>query len=231
MTGPDLSNPRRELQEFLLYIYIYFHTVPSPLKLLNCVITQRLLHGLVFPTAHYKPQSHNMSLDAWKDFLKKCQFSRTDDRVSPEDEGRLVQLMYNALTSENRYPIIKGLSAGERRWIHERAAAIRVVSDSIGDGDVKDVGFDKVPPWKFEHSLSVGPPRDLNKKIRKRRGKADSRKKMEQWSTECRECGQKLTAETAMYHHSGMGPLCEECIDDDPELEEVKWECKASFWH
>ena len=34
---------------------------------------------------------------------------------------------------------------------------------------------------------------------------------------ECRKCMQKLAVIDALYHHSGMGPRCEKCVDDDDE--------------
>lgn len=52
----------------------------------------------------------------------------------------------------------------------------------------------------------------------------------EQWNTSCEGCGTGLDAWQALYNYHGLGPYCQECIDDDDELEGLKWEYKAEFW-
>ena len=47
----------------------------------------------------------------------------------------------------------------------------------------------------------------------------------------CEDCDEELDAYAAMYHWSGRGPYCEDCIDADPEKEGHKWEAKAEFWN
>ena len=173
-----------------------------------------------------------MSEQAWNDYLKACAISRVDERIATTDAHRLAALMYKALISTNKRPLIKQLTSGERRWIHERATAIRVQSSSEGEqtDELKDVRIVKPKAWDLERSLAMGPPKLLNKKVRKGRYLSEKDKRMAKWSTHCDECDDVLNAESAFYHHGGMGPVCERCIDEDPELEGLKWECKASFF-
>jgi hypothetical protein len=49
------------------------------------------------------------------------------------------------------------------------------------------------------------------------------------WRTTCNECSCNLDADSAMYHYSGMGPLCGGCINADPELDGLKWETHSDF--
>ncbi|KAI9026391.1 hypothetical protein DFJ74DRAFT_766729 [Hyaloraphidium curvatum] len=99
------------------------------------------------------------------------------------------------------------LNAVQRRWVHRRAKELGMLSVAVGQGQFKDIRVEKPPEWPV--------------------AAAKKRQKME-------ACQQALTRAPrvgALYHYSGMGPLCEDCVEGDPELERLKWEPKASFRH
>ena len=52
---------------------------------------------------------------------------------------------------------------------------------------------------------------------------------MEAWRTDCRGCGAELDAHTALYCR-GEGPLCQECIEEDPRFEGYKIEAESEGW-
>lgn len=46
----------------------------------------------------------------------------------------------------------------------------------------------------------------------------------EPFDEECDNCGDQLRKSEALYHWSGMGPMCEACVEDDEEWSGYKWE-------
>lgn len=170
-------------------------------------------------------------MEEFKALLQKCDIPR-DARLSENDEKRLAEHLYNALVTKDRYPVIKDQSSAEKRWVHERACALNVQSYSgDGHGERKDVHLIKDRNWTLAAQMTKDVNKNLRRKINKRRAKASAAKRMEKWRTECYDCGEILGAEEAFYHHSGMGPLCMDCIENDEEYDGLKWECKASFWY
>jgi hypothetical protein len=91
-----------------------------------------------------------------------------------------------------------------------------------GNGNKKSAG----------KSTSKGVSKSKSKDQGKGKGGVSAREKttLASWRTSCDECGEELTADDALYHWGGLGPLCEACIKADPELEGLKWEAKAEFW-
>jgi hypothetical protein len=121
---------------------------------------------------------------------------------------------------ELRLPALKSV---DRFWVHTRAAQLGLACSTATPGAVVS-GMTLTKPsteWRVDWSGVGATP--VARPTRR-----DSA--MDAWSTDCTECGQDLDAWSALYHHSGMGPLCQDCIDDDDELEGLKWEEKASFW-
>jgi hypothetical protein len=118
------------------------------------------------------------------------------------------------------------LTGVERKWIHERCGQLRLISRSL-DNDrsfstLKPVEVQKPDGWTMAWK-----PQPMQERGEKRT-KPSRSTQMKRWRRSCEECGAELTVDEAMY--SGMGPLCEDCIDDDPELEGMKWEPRSSFW-
>ncbi len=134
----------------------------------------------------------------------------------------------------------------QRKWLHITVEYLNMASHS--DNDVGGVSHMKtititkrantgLPVNMGEAIKQNTKSREASEQIRKaakRQAKQAKRAKiqeaMDRWSTDCRECGQHLTAYSALYHHSGAGPLCEECVEGDANLSGLKWEPKCTFW-
>lgn len=114
----------------------------------------------------------------------------------------------------------------ERLWIHRRCVQLHLRSESTpGQGYIKSVRVTKPEGWTM--------PTVVKTKFRaedRQKTKAKRKEMMSHWSRKCDDCGVELDAWGAMYHHSGTGPLCQQCIDDDEEKSGHKWEAKADFW-
>jgi len=171
----------------------------------------------------------------WQKFLDQCSLQH-DKRLSKQRVEELTLILFKALDSNEREITIQRLSPAERRWIHERSRATNVVSTSLEhtrQNDLKDVIINKPENWNFDQIIRSNPPENLEKLLKKdqiRRVRERKTKEMEAWSTNCEECGSSLSAHEALYHWSGMGPLCEDCVESDDDLCGLKWESKASFW-
>ena len=104
----------------------------------------------------------------------------------------------------------------ERKWLHVRAHQLGISSETPRRGRAKARLVLKKPPgWRMDWSR---PPT-----------KEPVRRAKKAWSRECDQCGEELDIWGAMYHHSGMGPLCADCIEADDDLAGLKWEAKADF--
>ncbi len=118
----------------------------------------------------------------------------------------------------------------DRKWLHLRAQQLGLTTTTVDrSGQWGQVYMSKPAGWVFaaDRPVQAAPSQGQARS----RARASRRERMEAWTTECENCGEELDAYTALYHHSGMGPLCEECVNDDEELEGLKWEPKASFWY
>lgn len=134
----------------------------------------------------------------------------------------------------------------QRKWLHINVEYLNMASHS--DNDVMGVPYMKT--ITISKTANTGLPvnmgkaveqitksaeaREQRRKAAKRQAKQAKRDRMkeamDQWSTDCTECGKHLTAYGALYHHSGEGPLCEECVEGDDYLSGLKWEPKSTFW-
>jgi hypothetical protein len=101
---------------------------------------------------------------------------------------------------------IPGLTSAQRFWVHTRASQLELVSATNHDSNLLRVS--KPAGWSMDWTPSK--TRRLSKKTKKR--------------TACDECGDSLDACQALYNWRGFGPLCEQCVNGDPELEGMKWE-------
>ena len=127
------------------------------------------------------------------------------------------------------------ISGVQRMWVHKRAAQLGLSSSSNRYKDYKSHGnikpmtlvksADWKMPWEAAHPIPPPPPNSTTVLKAARRAKFDA------WRTSCNECGKELDVHTALYHWGGMGPLCDDCIEADPELQGLKWEPKCDFWY
>ncbi len=133
-----------------------------------------------------------------------------------------------------------------RKWLHITVEYLSMASHS--DNDVMGVPYMKT--ITISKTANTGLPvnigeateqitksaeaREQGRKAAKKQAKQAKRARMkeamDQWSTDCTECAEHLTAYGALYHHSGAGPLCEECVEGDAYLSGLKWEPKCTFW-
>lgn len=79
-------------------------------------------------------------------------------------------------------------------------------------------------------TTTVSSAKRQKKKAKKALAKARTTAQMAAWSTRCQDCSCSLDAYGAMYHHSGMGPVCEDCIEANDVYDGLKWEAKADIW-
>ena len=125
----------------------------------------------------------------------------------------------------------------KRLWIHRRCQQLGLtsVSHSVGQGTrQKCVEVTKPPTWSIPERMNQYDfqTEDANKeRVYQEEQKRRREAAMSRWSTECDECGEVLSANTAFYHYSGAGPMCEDCIEQDSYLSGYKWEAKADFWY
>jgi hypothetical protein len=123
-------------------------------------------------------------------------------------------------------PTLEGV---ERLWVHTRCSQLGLTSVSNGHSrNSKTMTLSKPATWRFDLARPV--PEPVPEPAKRKTAKQRKRERMEAWRTECDQCGTELDAASALYHRGGMGPMCEECVEADPELEGLKWEEKAAFW-
>jgi hypothetical protein len=143
------------------------------------------------------------------------------------------------LDEQTRETVFQQLDGKDRKWLHCRAEQLGLTTTTKQRRKAKkhsmastgDVVVCKPPQWEMKFDA---PPKASSRHATACQHGVNPfggrRARMETWSRECDECGATLDAYDALYHHSGMGPLCQDCVDADPELEGLKWEAKADFW-
>ena len=177
-------------------------------------------------------------MDQWKEYIKNIKFSNLNLHLTQEDESYLSQSLYNALVSSNEEEILENLNWQHRKWIHNYAAIMNVSTESFGNNtERKSIKITKPSSCTLSDIMIKSPDytgyEQRQKQLKKKNKQIVKLKKLEKmnnWKTECCNCMMTLGAEEAMYHWSGLGPLCENCIENDPELDGLKWENKSSFW-
>ena len=134
------------------------------------------------------------------------------------------KLIMFAFADSNKTLNFPDTQRAQRKYIHTRAAMMGLKTSSVHrrcKADTATVVVTRPVNWQL-------PEMPLNPTVMQ--PKVTRKIKMNEWSTCCEECGSKLNAHMALYHWSGLGPLCEACVDADEELCGLKWESKASFW-
>ena len=141
----------------------------------------------------------------------KCQLLLYDDRFKQFTLDKSSNLRFEKVNSQDRF------------WIHTRADQLGMFSQSISnkeDKTVKDIIITKPNSWVFDSKRVVQPKSSAHEK---------KVTVMKSWKTTCDNCSTSLDAYSALYNWRGLGPLCEECIENDDELNGLKWEAKAEF--
>ena len=165
----------------------------------------------------------NKERSTWNDLLLQAgqPFSASNEFASKLDDTLCRFVLFDAQTVD-----LPGLDSVERKWLHLRAGSIGLKSRThkrkkLGLGTLQ---LSKPPGW----TLPTKPLPPVKTPAIALRDARAARKAA--WTTTCNECSCNLDADNALYHYSGMGPLCEECIEADPELDGLKWEAKSDFW-
>ena len=164
----------------------------------------------------------NRERSAWNDVLSRAgqPFTKSNKFASKLDDVLCRFVFSDAQTVD-----IPDLESIERKWLHLR-------SESIGLKSCTHTGtlrLTKPQGWTLPaNPVPVKAPIKAAKTWKAI--KAEKAKKMALWTTTCEGCSCNLDAYNALYHYSGMGPMCEDCIDADEELYGLKWEAKADFW-
>ena len=113
---------------------------------------------------------------------------------------------------------LNALTRPSRRWVYRRCEQLGLVYTSgvniSKKKSVKTVTVDKPKDW----ALPEGPIRVFEARPRRKRAK---KVVQDPPLVECDECGE---TREGLYHWSGLGPLCEECVEADEELSAYKWE-------
>ena len=184
--------------------------------------------------------------EQWQEFLKARPRPARSNRISDTKGSKLDSQMLEFLNDNSTTSWSLQAKSEQRLWLHQTAQYLALLSYSEGDGTynyVKTITLSKTAqtalPDNMEEAvervrLSSQARRQASKaasKTAKRVKRAEKEAAMDRWSTYCNDCGETLTAWEALYHHSGTGPLCQDCVDSDDYLTGLKWEPKATFWH
>ena len=158
---------------------------------------------------------------AWNGLLSRAgqplSTSRSEDLASRLDDALCRFALSGAHTVD-----LPGLDPVERKWLHTRAGSLGLESRTHTRSKLRQgtLRLTKPQGWTLPADpLPVQAPAPPPRAAR-----------MASWRAACGGCSRDLDAYEALYHHSGMGPMCDECVDADPELEGLKWEAKADFW-
>jgi hypothetical protein len=120
------------------------------------------------------------------------------------------------------------LDAKARRWVHMRAEQLGLRSKLFKQGKRflprLDVDVEKPDAWVQDWDAPAAPVALRQTSAPKRKPEPIRHAPDYDDCVECDVCGDDIVRWDALYHWSGMGPLCEECIEDDDELCGLKWE-------
>ena len=159
----------------------------------------------------------NKERSRWNDLLSQAgqPFIRSSDFAEKLDDMLCRFVLSDAQTVD-----LPGLDSVERKWLHMRSESIKLKSRTykrtkLGLGTLR---LSKPLGWTMPTK-----PLPIQTPAMKRAARKAA------WRTTCNECSCNLDADSALYHYSGMGPLCEGCINADPELDGLKWETHSDF--
>lgn len=152
-------------------------------------------------------------VDAW--FEK----TRGDTKkISNDDDVTDAALKAFIMSNDSTLRFINKTSQ-ERLWIHLRCENLGFKTSSVVVKKkkhwLKDVVVTKPSDWVMDWECA-------NKIIAPKKKVREARRSEQ--TVCCDECDRELGEDDALYHWSGLGPLCEECIEEDDELAGLKWE-------
>ena len=193
------------------------------------------------PTTHVQ-----ITPEQWKAFITARPRPVNRSQLRDDQAQKLDTQLLSFLTDASKATLSLQANCYERKWLHRTVDYLSMASHS--DNDVRGIPYMKTITISkkantglpvsmgeaIERVTKSAEAREQVRKAAKRQAKqakrARTQEAMERWSTDSTECGQHLTAYSALYHHSGAGPLCEECVEGDVNLYGLKWEPKCTFW-
>lgn len=178
--------------------------------------------------------STGISDTTWNEYVKRMIHSK---ELEDSGVGSAIYRLYVGLKGEPSSFEIDSLKPLARAMVHKLVEGLKdVTSTSLNKtgAQMGTIRIDKGDAFDLDkfHENLLGviakiPPKPLSRKQIARQKKESE---MAKWSTTCDDCGKALNAYTAMFHYSGLGPFCEDCISADDELDGLKWESRESFW-
>jgi hypothetical protein len=134
-----------------------------------------------------------------------------------ELDGWLRDFVFDQQKSSIR---LERLTSQRRRWVHRRAEQLGLDTET-GNARLKEMGY--TLPLELSERLTVTKPHGW----RMHWNKAFAYRTVPIPPTFCDHCGTKLFPSQALYHYSGLGPLCQQCAASNHRLAELKWETPA----
>lgn len=187
----------------------------------------------------------HVELDDWQAFLQARPRPVKKSVIDTNRGNLLDSQMLTFLNDASKATLSTTGNSAERKWLHLTAEYLSMESHSApGPSDcwvVKTITIHKMAGCGLPISMAdamqriKNSPHNVAKKQAKQQAKqarqARMQAAMDSWSTSCQECGVPLGVYNAFYHHGGMGPWCEACIEANEYTSGLKWEPKASFWY
>jgi hypothetical protein len=143
-------------------------------------------------------ESRDMLWDKW--VRDSTSPSRSNESIYIDLDHKLGRLVIG----DAEHLVIPNLTRAQRFWVHARASQLKLASATTSNM----LRVTKPADWSMDWAPSKA--RILSKKTARR--------------TACDVCGDTLEARQALYNWRGVGPLCETCVNADPELAGWKWE-------
>lgn len=190
----------------------------------------------VIPSVH-------IELDDWQAFLRARPRPVARSLIDTNQGNQLDSQLLTFLNDVSTATFSMTCESAERKWLHITAEYLSMESHSASGPSnvVKTITIHKTAGCGLPISMAdamqrvKNSPHNVHKKQAKQQAKQARKARiqaaMDSWSTTCQECNAPLRAYNAFYHHGGMGPWCEACIEDDEDTSGLKWEPKASFWY
>jgi hypothetical protein len=182
------------------------------------------LAGTCTQTRFLAEERLSKARNAWNDLLSRAGRPLSSSSKSEDFGNKLDDMLCRFALSSAQTIDFAGLDPAERKWLHMRAGSVGIKSRT--HRRKKQLGtlkLTKPQGWILpKDPLPVVTPAQ-------KAAQAEAAR-MASWTTECNGCSRVLDAYGALYHYSGMGPMCEDCIEADDELTGLKWEAKADFW-
>jgi len=130
--------------------------------------------------------------------------------ISKEIDSKL----FHFYDSVDKKIIMHDYSNVERKYIHNRCDQLRLFHHS-----------ENVYTPYAGRVVIVSKPNNFNNSINNSIGEIKEDPRRKRRKIECDLCMNEYDRDELFVHWGGLGPYCEECIEDDEELRGHKWEC------